>query len=187
MLGFIWQGGQNLIDGKLAEEEDLYVASCDPATIKVAGASSMPTREYGKYFLTLGSSISDWYCIECHGVPNVTVPFTKFDLWEAIKEFCTVWDEFIPLLPSIGGSPIGLLMDPILIGILPSGIGVYWSVFTDIYGSEICFGVTHIPLIPCLLIRCHFSRMNYLCSKCCLILKTDISFPFWNSRSAPTL
>ena len=39
----------NLIDGKLAEEEDLYVASRDPTTIKVAGAGSMPT-EYGEYF-----------------------------------------------------------------------------------------------------------------------------------------
>ena len=139
----------NLIDGKLAEEEDLYVASRDPTTIKVAGAGSMPT-EYGKYFLTLGSSNTGWYRIECHGVPNVTVPFPKFDLREANKEFRTIWDKSTPLPPSIGGSPVGLLiglqnitMDPVLIGILPSGLGVYRSVFTDIYGSNICFGGPH--------------------------------------------
>ena len=139
----------NLIDGKLAEKEDLYVASRDPTTIKVAGAGSMPT-EYGKYFLTLGYSSTGWYRIECHGVPNVTVPLPKFDLREVNKEFRTVWNDPTPLPPSVGGSPVGLLiglqnitMDPVLIGILPSGLGVYRSVFTDIYGSNICFGGPH--------------------------------------------
>ena len=95
----------------------------------------------------------------------------------------------MPLPFSIRGSPVGLLiglqnitMNPVLIGILPSGLGVYRSVFTDVYGSNISFGGPQpfyskafqtllMPPPHCSSTRCPFSRTRYTNIWYCLILK----------------
>jgi len=54
------------------------------------------------------------------------------------------------LPPVVGGSTVHLLLgngdlalEPVLLRVLPSGVGVYRSVFTDIYGSNIIFAGPH--------------------------------------------
>ena len=59
-------------------------------------------------------------------------------------------DPTIPLPEFAGGGPVGLLvgiqdirLDPILLGTLPSGIGVYQCPFVDICGSLLAFAGPH--------------------------------------------
>ena len=106
------------------------------------------STEYGKYLLTLGSEETGWHRLTCHGITQVTVDFPKYDLSHINQEIENLDDPKIPsgpLPPSFGGSQVRLLigiqnveLDPILLGILPSGLGIYQSPFTDIHGSNIC-------------------------------------------------
>ena len=75
----------NLINGSLAEDENLFVLSRTPSSLKVAGGSQMST-EYGRYLLTLGSDDTGWHRLTCHGIPQVTVSFPRYDLKEVIEE-----------------------------------------------------------------------------------------------------
>ena len=56
--------------------------------------------------------------------------------------------------PSLGGRPVELLVgikDPKLlpkyVATLPSGLNVYKSVFTDVYGSNLTFGGQHPTIV----------------------------------------
>jgi len=74
-------------------------------------------------------------------------------LEEICKEYrksCNEGDSIEQLPPYIGGSPVHLLigikntrLSPVLVKVLDSGIGVYRSPFTDIFGSNIIFGGPH--------------------------------------------
>ena len=69
----------NLIDGDLAERENLCVLSQNPTTIGVAGGGKI-SSEYGKYLLSIGSNDLGWHRLTCHGMPEVTVRFPKYNL-----------------------------------------------------------------------------------------------------------
>ena len=140
----------NLINGSLAEDEGLFVLTQTPTKLKLAGGGQMST-EYGKYLLTLGSEETGWHRMTCHGVPEVTVKFPRYDLSSINLEVCQteelgLTDSALP--PFVGGSSVDLLigiqdvsLDPVLIWVLPCGLGIYRSPFTDIHGSNICFEV----------------------------------------------
>ena len=89
----------------------------------------------------------------CHGLTEVAGPFDKHSLKEvnaelrATKEFSTLSTDLLP--EYVGGSRVQLLLGihaqvlPVHLFTLPSGISVFRSPFTDIFGSNICYGGTH--------------------------------------------
>ena len=84
---------------------------------------------------------------------SVTARFNKSDLSEIRSEFLSSLEstQDVPLLPKyVGGSDAHLLigikntcLDPTLIKILPSGVGVYRSAFRDIWGFNLIFAGPH--------------------------------------------
>ena len=139
----------NLIDGEMAEREDLCVFSQEPTMINVAGGDKI-SSEYGRDLLTLGSQESGWHNLMCHGMPEVTVRFPRYNLQAINQEYRQFCGDTCPLPAFTGGQPVSLLiglqnvlLDPIRIGVLPSGVGVFQSPFKDIFGSNICYGGPH--------------------------------------------
>ena len=80
---------------------------------------------------------------------SVTAGFGEYDLKEIIKEYrsSATTEELEYILPeTVGGSRVHLLLgikntriQPTLIRVLPSGVGIYLSPFKDIWGSRIIF------------------------------------------------
>ena len=141
----------NLISGELAETEGLTKSSLKPTRLTVVGGNSIRTQ-YGQYKFCLGPTNNDEYHeISCQGIENVTGPFKRYDLSDLNREFKNSLDENPGLLPeySAGGEVKLLLgirntyLDPTLIKILPSGVGVYQSPFKDIWGSRIMYAGPH--------------------------------------------
>ena len=140
---------QNLISGELAEDLGIKVLSQEQGTIGVVSGSRIWTG-YGIYELYLGPTIEGkYYQLVCQGMKSITSPFPKYHLNEINKEAI----ECSGLLPQtalpeyIGGDSIKLLvglknpeLEPVCIMSLPSGIGLYRSVFKDVFGSVYCYG-----------------------------------------------
>ena len=80
---------------------------------------------------------------------DVTLELAEYDLDEIGKEFIstsTDQEKDYDLPKTVGGSKVHLLLgvkntriQPILLRVLPSGVGVYLSQFKDIWGSRIIF------------------------------------------------
>jgi hypothetical protein len=142
----------HMIDGKMAEKEGLKVISQVPTILKVVGGSDLVT-DYGKYKLNLGPTPDQKFQeLTCHGMSHIAGPFPRFNLKEVnseVRSHQTVSAE--EKLPKyVAGSVVHLLIgigesaaQPIHIATLPSGISVYRSPFTDIFGSNICYGGSH--------------------------------------------
>ena len=157
----------NLINGDLAENEGLYVLSQQPTRIQGIGAQGV-FSEYGRYVVTLGSGKSDYHRMTCHGMPQVTVKFPKYDLKSINDEVAQLSciPAGTPLPESVGGTQVDLLignqdhsLDPVRIGVLPCGLSVFQSPFYDIFGSNICFGGPH-PLFAETNRANHFSSVR---------------------------
>ena len=140
----------NLIDGPLAEREQLQVISDRPAGIKVIGGDEV-SSQYGQYKVILGSKASGkFHALECFGMPSVTAKFGRHSLESINKELRLTSKHISPaenLPASVGGTQVHLLigiqdvdLDPKYIETLPSGTGVYRSPFVDIFGSRVCYG-----------------------------------------------
>ena len=143
----------NLILGELAVTESLQLISSRSSSLTVVGGSSIKT-EYGSYRLALGPDTSgEFYEVKCQGMDQVTSKFKRYDLSEIVAEFRQCADTKIKheiLPPYVAGSEVHLLLgikntylNPVLLGILPSGVGVYRSPFVDIFGSRIIFAGPH--------------------------------------------
>ena len=143
----------HMISGELAEREKIKVISQSPTVLKVVGGGEVIT-DYGTYQLNMSTTDeSDYQSFLCHGLTEVAGPFDKHSLEEVNKEFRAT-KEFTALashkLPEyVGGSKVQLLLGihaqvlPVHLFTLPSGISVFKSPFTDIFGSNICYGGTH--------------------------------------------
>ena len=114
----------------------------------------METDYAGNYRFNLGPGPEgEYHELYCLGMDSVTARFNKFDLSEIRSEFLSSLESIqdVPLLPKyVGGSDVHLLigikntcLDPILIKILPSGVGVYRSAFRDMWGSNLIFAGPH--------------------------------------------
>ena len=154
MLAFFDRGANiNLIDGELAERENLRKTSCKPSELTVVGGGAVVT-EYGQYSFNLGPTEKNhFHEINCTGMDSVTGDFSQYNLNEIASEY---YDSLLPGEPVqpvpkyTGGSNVKLLigikntqLDPVLIKILPSGVGVYKSPFKDIWGSRLIFAGPH--------------------------------------------
>ena len=99
----------------------------------------------GTYRISLGPTIEgNYYKVYCTAMDTVTDEFPEF-VMESVKE------ETISYLPNnVCVFPVSLLLgmkdptiQPILRCVLPSGLAVYKSRFTDMYSSNLIFGGTH--------------------------------------------
>ena len=143
----------HMISGELAEKERVKVLSQTPTVLKVVGGGEVVT-DYGTYQLNMSTAGQSGYqSFLCHGLTEVAGPFDKHSLKEvnaelrATKEFSTLSTDLLP--EYVGGSRVQLLLGihaqvlPVHLFTLPSGISVFRSPFTDIFGSNICYGGTH--------------------------------------------
>ena len=154
VLTFFDRGANvNLIDGKLAISENLKRMSEKPSTLKVVGGGLVQT-DYGHFSFNLGPTESDeFHELQCVGMNSVTNSFTKYDLTGISNEYRKTLkpgEIAEKLLEYAAGTEVKLLigikntyLDPTLIKILPSGVGVYKSPFRDIFGSRIIFAGPH--------------------------------------------
>jgi hypothetical protein len=141
---------QNLVQAKLARDAGFFQFSSNPVAIGVAGGGKIIT-EHGQFRAIIGPCQGGKnYSLECQAVSQITsqFPLAKLD---------TIIDEARNNLPSdtifpaeIGGDEVKLLIGirqselaPRLITSLPSGISIFESKVTDIFGSNICFGGPH--------------------------------------------
>ena len=82
---------------------------------------------------------------------RVTTEFSKYPLYEINQELREIPGmEDVRLPEYVGGSRVHLLigindpeLEPVRLFNLPSGLGVYRSALTDIFGSNICYGGPH--------------------------------------------
>ena len=143
----------HIIDGALATEQNLQLISSKPTALTVVGGKKIKT-DYGTFRFNLGPGEDDKYHeIVCAGMDSVTAGFGKYDLSEICKEYrenAEPKDKDVILPPSAGGNQVQLLLgiknthlDPVLIKVLPSGVGVYLSPFKDVWGSRIIFAGPH--------------------------------------------
>ena len=154
VLAFYDRGANiNLIDGEIAERENLKLTSDKPIELTVVGGGAIVT-EYGQFSFNLGPSEDNkFHEINCTGMSSVTGDFNRYDLKEIVQEY---YDSLLPGEPVepvpefTGGSTVKLLigikntrLDPTLVKVLPSGIGVYKAPFKDVWGSRLIFAGPH--------------------------------------------
>ena len=139
----------NLIDGDLAEREQLKVVSNQSSGVMGIGGAETGSQ-YGRYKVILGSAkTGTFHELECCGMDEVTGKFSTYPLSQINKQALDeeIVDRKERLPPSVGGGVVSLLigirditLDPKCIGTLSCGTGVFRSPLTDIHGSTICYG-----------------------------------------------
>ena len=143
----------HLCKGDMAIDENFKLISRKPTSLTVVGGSQIRT-EHGVYRFNLGPTVKDEYLeINCIGIDSITTKFKKYDLSHIRSEYLNHNNLPNPTeaLPEYsGGTDVDLLLgmkninvQPTLLQVLPSGIGVYRSVFKDIWGSQIIFAGPH--------------------------------------------
>ena len=143
----------HMISGDLAEKEGVKMLSQDSTVLKILGKGEVAT-DYGTYRLNMSTTDQTGYqSFICHGLSEIAGPFDKHSLdkvnseLRATMEYSTFDAATLP--DYVGGSKVHLLLGihdqvlPVHLFTLPSGISVYRSPFTDIFGSNICYGGTH--------------------------------------------
>ena len=140
----------HLIEGQLAEDINLKVATDKPITIGVVGGGKVSTQ-YGTYAVNLGPTEDGFfYEISAQGIDKVTEKFPHYDLDKVNKEVIKTGKlgKGKHILPKyIGGQRAGLIVgikntgiEPVLMFQLPSGLGIYKSPLKDKFGSRYCYG-----------------------------------------------
>ena len=143
----------HIIDGALATQQNLQLISSKPTALTVVGGKKIKT-DYGTFRFNLGPGEDNQYHeIVCAGMDSVTAGFGKYDLSEICQEYrdnAKPEEKNVILPPSVGGTQVQLLLgiknthlDPVLLKVLPSGVGVYLSPFKDVWGSRIIFAGPH--------------------------------------------
>jgi len=141
---------QNLVQAKLARDAGFRKLSSKPVAIGVAGGKNF-TTEHGQFVSVLGPCQNEKsYSIECQAVTQITGQFPLVKMDSVANEARASLPPDTALPAEIGGEEVKLLvgiqqseLTPRLITTLPSGISVFESKFTDIFGSNICFGGPH--------------------------------------------
>ena len=148
-LTFFYSGANtHLIDGQLARLVELQLISSKAIALGVIGG--LIRTEYGSFRFNLGPGEDGKYNeITAVGMENVTSGFGEYNLEYIIKEYkdSVSSAELEHILPeSVGGTMVHLLLgikntiiQPTLLKVLPSGVGVYMSPFKDNWGSRIIF------------------------------------------------
>ena len=140
-----------MIRGIVAENQKLPGCSARAERIAVAGGGQVLTQ-YGSYksLLPLPNSGSKKE-LQCQGMQSIMGPIKRYPFQEVQQELRNVKGRFEAPLPEYtrGGEVsvlIGLQdisLDPVILGILPSGLGIYQCPFVDVWGSNIAFTGPH--------------------------------------------
>ena len=143
----------NLVNGDLAIDQNFQIITKKPTKLTVVGGGSIST-EMGRFRFNLGPTESgDYHELKCQGISSVTSKFERYDLREINEEFKSntvhpYQGEALPLYAA--GDEVKLLigiknnhLNPTLVTILPSGVGVYKSPFIDIFGSRLIYAGPH--------------------------------------------
>ena len=131
------------------EREKLQKFSDNRADLGMIGVGVI-TAESGNFCFNLGSGkYGVYHEIKAIGIKNVTTKFGEYGLEELEKEFMsstTESEKEYVLLKTVGGSRVHLLLgvkntriQPVLLWVLSSGVGMYLSLFKDVWGSRIIF------------------------------------------------
>ena len=167
---------QHLMNGSLAEDLKLKVICAENMSIGTVGKNRIWTN-YGIYSMMLGPDREGGYHeMYVQGISAVTDTFYKYNLSTINKEIKR--SGILPretILPEyVGGSEAKLLVgikdssiSPVLEFTLPNGLGIYRSEFTDMFGSNKCYGGPHHLFTQVNknghgsfnFIRCHLSEM----------------------------
>jgi hypothetical protein len=148
----LYDSGSNghLINGHLAEKLKLNVVTCE--TVPVGGLGGKVTwSEYGKYSITFGPDMNgECHELEMQGMSKITGELPKVDLQGIWDDANTVLHGERQMPIEVGGTSVQILiglkstqLSPKLKFSLPNGLGIFESVFYDIYQSNICFGGPH--------------------------------------------
>ena len=138
-----------MIDGELERNKELQLISSKSTALGVIGGGSIIT-EYGSFQFNLGPGEDGKYHeITAVGMDKVTARFGEYNLKEVAQEFkaTATATEMEYILPEkVGGTKVHLLLgikipqiQSVLIKVLLSGVGVYLSLFKDVWGSRIIF------------------------------------------------
>ena len=126
--------------------------SSKPKIMTVAGWHTLTTK-YRSFRVEIGPLITggDRF-LDCQGVNLIAGSLKKQSLHKVNGELRATgfFDPTVPLPKHAGGGDVGILvgiqdvqLDPVLIGVLPSGTGVYRCPFIDMWGSQIAYGGPH--------------------------------------------
>jgi hypothetical protein len=141
---------QNVVQAKLAKDAGFLQLSSKPVAIGVAGGGKI-VSEYGQYTAVLGPCQDGCsYSLDCQAVDHVTPHFPLVKLDPAAEEARDKFPADTLFPREIGGDEVKLLVGirqtqlaPRQVMTLPSGICVFESKVTDVFGSNICFGGPH--------------------------------------------
>ena len=138
-----------MIDGNVAEKEGLQAVSNERTSLgRISGGQV--ESEYGVFRFNLGPGDKEKYHeVMAVGMNEITNEFHKYDLKQINREYLKYADEDErkKVLPkTVVGSKVHLLLgikntsfQPVLMKVLPSGVGVYLSPFKDVNGSRIIY------------------------------------------------
>ena len=142
-LVFVDTGANShLIDGNVVLKEGLQAISSESTRLGLIAGGQVES-EYGTFRFNLGPGDEDKYHeITAVGMNEITTEFLKYDLEESNLEYLKYAGEGEKenILPkTVGDSKVHLLLgikntkiQPVLIKVLPSGVGVYLSPFKDV-------------------------------------------------------
>ena len=139
----------HMIDGNIASKEGLQTISIEQTRLRLIAGGQVES-EFGKFRFNLGPGDNDKYHeITAVGMNELSTEFHKYGLEEINLEYLKYASdgEKEHILPkTVGGSKVHLLLgikntkiQPVLIKVLPSGVGVYLSPFEDVEGSRIIY------------------------------------------------
>ena len=147
-----YDSGSNghLIEGQTAELLDLDVLSRESVPIGRLGGK-VSWANYGKYTIILGpDAYGECHELDMQGIKTINNSLPEINLTQLWDEANTVLHKKRQLPPKVGGTPVQILIEikstrlsPKLIHSLPSGLGIYESLFYDVNQSNICFGGPH--------------------------------------------
>ena len=154
VLAFLDSGSNaHLIDEHIATSEGLLKTSEKPTAISVVGGGNIKSSK-STYQFNLGpGGNGEYFEMNCIGMEAVTTKFREYNLAAIGKEYKLAYGpgaDDVPLPKKIGGTKVHLLigiknalLTPVLERVLDSGVAVYVSPFTDIYGSNRIFAGPH--------------------------------------------
>ena len=154
ILAFLDSGSNaHLIDESIAEREGLLKTSERPTAISVVGGGNIKSSRSSYQFNLGPGEKGQFYEMNCIGMDAVTTRFQEYNLEKINQEFRAEYgpgSEHLILPKKIGGTKVHLLigiknvlLTPVLERVLDSGIAVYISPFTDIYGSNRIYAGPH--------------------------------------------
>ena len=145
----------NMIHGSVAEIFDLQMV--DRSTAVVTGVVDTKVSTYGMYKLSLGLTREGYsHEVVAQGAPHITARIPKYNLEEINQEIRAsgLLPETVGLPPNVGGTQVRLLigikdvrLQPKFLFKLSSGIAVYESPFTDVHGTNLCYGGSHSSIL----------------------------------------